>query len=49
MLDLIDSIHQEEQEELEEELTQVNPEMRDWQKKQMEPVNFEVFVFSKMQ
>lgn len=30
MLDLIDMIHREEQTELEDELTQVGPEMREW-------------------
>ena len=49
MIDLIDMIHREEQTELEDELHQVGPEMREWQKKCQEPVNFEVFVFSKMQ
>jgi hypothetical protein len=33
MLDLIDMIHREEQTELEDELHQVGPEMREWQKK----------------
>lgn len=46
---MIDNFHRDEQTELEEDLDQVKGEMRDWQKKCQEPVNFEVFVFSKMQ
>ena len=49
MLDLIDSIHKNENEELEEELKYVGTELRDWNKRCMEPVNFEAFVYDKMQ
>ena len=36
-------------EELEHDLSKVGNDMRDWQKKCEEPVNFEVFVVSKIQ
>ena len=49
LLDLVDSIHKEEMEELETDLKKVGPDMKEWQKKCEEPVNFEVFVVSKIQ
>lgn len=48
LLDLVDNIHREEQEELEIDLKKVSHDMRDWQKKCEEPVNFEVFVVAKI-
>jgi hypothetical protein len=48
LLDLVDNIHKEEADELETDLNKVTPEMREWQKKCEEPVNFEVFVVSKI-
>ena len=48
LLDLVDNIHKAEQEELEADLRKVEIEMRDWQKKCEEPVNFEVFVVRKL-
>ena len=49
LLDLVDNIHKEEQDELETDLKKVSVDMREWQKKCEEPVNFEVFVVSKIQ
>jgi hypothetical protein len=48
LLDLVDNIHKEEQDELESDLKKVSFDMREWQKKCEEPVNFEVFVVSKI-
>ena len=49
LFDLIDSIHREEQQDLNTDLQRVKGEMREWQKKSEEPVNYEVFVASKIQ
>ena len=49
MVELVDAIHAEERADLEENLDYIKPEMTDWQKKCVEPVNFEVAVFNKMQ
>ena len=48
-LDLVDELHQQEQEELDDNLGRVRPEIREWQRKQVEPVNFEVHVWNKLQ
>jgi len=47
MIQLIDDIHEFEHEQLEEDLNYIKPEMREWEKKHIEPVNFEVTVFDK--
>ena len=49
LFDLVDGIHREEQIELESDLSRVKKDMREWQKKCEEPVNYEVFVASKLQ
>ena len=49
LLDLVDNIHKDEMDELETDLKKVSTDMREWQKKCEEPVNFEVFVVSKLQ
>jgi formate dehydrogenase maturation protein FdhE len=48
LLDLVDNIHKQEMEELEEDLKKVSTDMKEWQRKCEEPVNFEVFVVSKI-
>ena len=47
MVDLVDSIHKSERKELEENLDYIRPDMRKWQRKCMEPVNYEVFIVNK--
>ena len=49
MLDLVDSIHEVEQKELKGDLGLIAPEMVTWQRKSVEPVNYEVFVVGKRQ
>jgi len=49
MVDLIDSIHELERDELKGDLGFIGPEMEEWQRKQVEPVNYDVFVVGKRQ
>lgn len=48
MVDLIDNIHIEERKELEQNLNFIKPEMKEWQEKKIDPLDFEVFVISKI-
>ena len=48
MVDLIDNIHVEERKELEQNLNFIKPEMKEWQEKKIEPLDFEVFVIGKV-
>lgn len=47
--DLIDKIHLDERGEIEADLKQVQMEIREQLRKDEEPVNFEVFVYNKLE
>ena len=49
MADLIDSIHENERKELEDNIQFINHEMKKWDDQNFEPVNYEVTVFKKQQ
>ena len=40
MIELIDEIHESEREQLEEDLNYIKPEMKEWEKRHVEPVDF---------
>lgn len=48
LLDAVDSIHREEQDALEVDLEKCKCEMRRWEKRAQEPVNFDVFVINRL-
>lgn len=49
LLELIDNIHTEEQQELSIEINKIADLMREWQKEQYEPINFDVVIVQKLQ
>ena len=48
LCDIVDGFHKEEKEDLVKDLKFAEEDMKEWEKKQSEPVNFEVFVIGKM-
>ena len=48
LLDLIDYIHSTEQQQIENEMEQVQGEMKKWQRSEYEPVNFDVVIVNKI-
>lgn len=48
LLDLVDGVHKEEREALDGDLDKCRGEMRRWEKKCQEPVNFDVFVINRL-
>ena len=47
LIDLIDSLHEEEQEDMDKDFKDIRADMRKWQRKMHEPYNIDVFVVDK--